>query len=138
MLAVAYGRDQSDTFQVHLPEGCYQGQGFAVNESASTNLATRYGTIPAQHMVAQRANRQEEVTYWVVVGNRFATDEWERKKSKLHYALQRTVPDGVLIRVSSIGSDTHAEYELQRRFIDAMLDGAPQEQRQVLLGEQRS
>jgi EpsI family protein len=138
MLAVAYGRDQTDTLQVHLPEGCYQGQGFAVNESVPALLPTSYGTIPVQHMVAQRDMRHEAVTYWVVVGNRFATDEWQRKKIKLSYALERTVPDGILIRVSSITPDSRAGFALQQKFIDAMLAGAPVRQRQVLLGAQGS
>jgi EpsI family protein len=135
MLALAYGRDQTDTLQVHLPEGCYQGQGFAVNESVPALLPTSFGTIPARHMVAQRDVRHEAVTYWVLVGNRFATDEWERKKIKLSYALERTVPDGILIRVSSITPDDRAGFALQQRFIDAMLGAARARQRQVLIGE---
>jgi len=138
MLAVAYGRDQSDSLQVHLPEGCYQGQGFAIDESVAARLSTSYGTIPVQRMVAQRDVRREAVTYWVVVGNRFATDEWKRKKIKLSYALERTVPDGILIRVSSISRDSGAAFSLQQQFIDAMLAGAPAGQRQVLLGKQES
>lgn len=136
MLAVAYGRDQSDSFQVHLPEGCYQGQGFAVNESAPALVATRAGTIPARHMVAERRERREAVTYWVVVGDRIGTDDWERKKAKLSYALARTVPDGMLVRVSSLSRDPSAAFELQRQFIDAMLDGVPASERARLLGAQ--
>jgi EpsI family protein len=138
MLSIAYGRDQTDALQVHLPEGCYQGQGFAVNESVPALLPTSYGTIPVQHMVAQRDMRKEVVTYWVVVGNRFGTDEWERKKIKLSYALKRTVPDGILIRVSSITPDSHAGFALEQKFIDAMLHGVPAGKRPVLLGEQGS
>lgn len=136
MLSVAYGRDQSNSLQIHLPEGCYQGQGFAVTASAPALLVTSYGLISAQHMLAQRDVRREPVTYWVVVGNRFATDEWQRRKIKLAYALKRTVPDGILIRVSSISGDTDRAFLQQQKFIDAMLAASPARQRQVLLGAQ--
>lgn len=134
MLSIAYGRDQTDSLQVHLPEGCYQGQGFAVNESAPGLMSTSFGTIPVQRMVAQRDRRNEAVTYWVVVGDRLATDEWERKKVKLSYALDRTIPDGILIRVSNISPDNRAGFELQQKFVDAMLAAAPARERRVLLG----
>lgn len=136
MLAIAYGRDQSDNFQVHLPEGCYQGQGFAVNQSEAVRISTRFGAIPAQRMVAERLARREAVTYWLIIGDRFGTDEWERKKSKLSYALKRTVPDGMLVRVSSITPDTQAAFDLQQQFIQAMLDGVPMGRRRFLFGGQ--
>jgi EpsI family protein len=134
MLAVAYGRDQSDSFQVHLPEGCYQGQGFAVNASDPALLRTRAGAIPAQRMVAERRERREAVTYWVVVGDRVGADDWARKKAKLAYALERTVPDGLLVRVSSIGRDPQAAFGMQGRFVDAMLGAMAPRERSVLLG----
>lgn len=137
MLALAYGRDQSDSFQVHLPEGCYQGQGFAVNASDPVLLATGAGSIAARHMVAERRERREAVTYWVVVGDRIGTDEWARKQAKLAYALARTVPDGMLVRVSSIGRDPQAAFALQRQFIDAMLGAVPPLRRALLLGAPR-
>ncbi|WP_312547300.1 exosortase-associated protein EpsI, B-type [Massilia sp.] len=137
MLVVAYGRDQSDSFQVHLPEGCYQGQGFAVHSSAPGSVATPFGAIPAQRMIAERQARREAVTYWVVVGDRLGAGDWERKKIKLAYALERTAPDGVLVRVSSIGSDTRAAFVAQQRFISAMLGAVSGDGRRALLGEGR-
>lgn len=138
MLSIAYGRNQSDSLQVHMPEGCYAGQGFAIGEVAQATLATPFAAIPTHRMVAERQSRQEAVTYWVVVGNRFGTDEWERKKIKLAYALDRTVPDGTLVRVSSISGDSKEAFQLQQRFIEAMLGAMPAPQRQLLLSEQAS
>lgn len=121
MLAMAYGKDQSDSFQVHLPEGCYQGQGFGVNELRSDSLATSYGTVPIERMVAVRQTRTEPVTYWITVGDSVVRNSWDMKKVKMAYAARRTIPDGLLVRVSNITRDKDAGYAAQDEFLGSLL-----------------
>jgi Protein of unknown function (DUF3485) len=56
------------------------------------------------------------------------------KKAKLSYALKGQVPDGILIRISSINFDVDQAYSLQRDFADDMLVALKPEQRARLIG----
>jgi EpsI family protein len=134
MLSIAYGGDQSDNLQIHLPEGCYSGQGFAVSGKIKGILATAFGRIPVARLVASMPGRNEPITYWIVVGSQVALDSWEMKKAKLSYALKGQIPDGILIRISSITSDAEQGYEIQREFADAMLKAVTPEQLSRLIG----
>jgi EpsI family protein len=134
MLSIAYGADQSDNLQVHLPEGCYRGQGFAVSDKQESIMPTLLGQIPVAKLVATKEWRQEPITYWVVVGGEIARNNWEMKKAKLKFALKGQVADGILIRVSSITPDVEHGYGIQRDFSEAMLNAMPPEQRARLVG----
>lgn len=125
MLSIAYGTDQRDNLSVHFPEGCYGGQGFAVGPTSTISLPTKAGNISASRMVATLNNRIEPITYWVVVGDKGVPNSWEVKKVKLAYALRGMIPDATLMRVSSIGGDTSEGYQLQRNFVDQMLQAMP-------------
>lgn len=134
MLSIVYGGNQSDGLQVHLPEGCYRGQGFAVGEKTKGFLNTVFGTIPVARLAARKGPRNEPITYWLVIGNRVAVDGWGTKRAKLLYTLKGQVPDGILIRISSITPDGNQAYSLQRDFAEALLAAVLPEQRERLIG----
>lgn len=134
MLSIAYGTDQSDNVQVHLPEGCYRGQGFAVSNKTESMMQTLFGKIPVAKLIATKEARYEPITYWVVVGGQVARDNWEMKKAKLKFALKGEVADGLLVRVSSVGLDAQRGYEIQREFSEAMLKALTPEQRARMIG----
>jgi len=134
MLSIAYGTDQSDNVQVHLPEGCYRGQGFTVSPKTESMMQTLFGQIPVAKLVATKEMRYEPITYWVVVGGQVARDNWEMKKAKLKFALKGEIADGLLVRVSSISPDAERGYELQREFSEAMLKAVPAKYRAKLVG----
>ena len=134
MLSIAYGADQSDNVSIHLPEGCYRGQGFAVGNKTESVMQTLFGKIPVAKLIATKEARYEPITYWVVVGGQIARDSWEMKKAKLKYALKGEVADGILIRVSSITPDAQRGYEIQREFSEAMLAAIPADYRSRLIG----
>jgi len=134
MLSIAYGADQSDNVAIHLPEGCYRGQGFAVSNKTESMMQTLFGKIPVAKLMATKDSRYEPITYWVVVGGQIARDSWEMKKAKLKFALKGEIADGILIRVSSITPDAQRGYELQREFSEAMLTALTPEQRARLVG----
>jgi EpsI family protein len=134
MLSIAYGADQGDNVQIHLPEGCYKGQGFAVGDKTESAMQTLFGQIPVSKLVATMGPRNEPITYWVVVGGEVARSNWEMKKAKLKHALKGEIADGILIRVSSITPDTDRGYELQREFSESMLAAMPADYRSRLIG----
>jgi EpsI family protein len=134
MLSIAYGGNQSDSLQVHLPEGCYRGQGFAVGEKTKGVLNTSFGAIPVARLAASKGPRNEPITYWIVIGNRPAVEGWGMKKAKLMYTLKGQVPDGILIRISSITPDVNQGYNVQRDFAEALLSALSPNHRERLIG----
>lgn len=125
MLSIAYGMDQRDDLAVHFPEGCYGGQGFAVEKTRAGVLPTQVGNIPVSRTQATLNARVEPITYWVVVGERAVPTSWDVKKIKLSYALRGLIPDATLMRVSSVTGDQQGGYRLQEQFVSAMLASMP-------------
>lgn len=121
MLSIAYGGEQSDALQVHSPEVCYAAQGFEVARNMVGELATRYGALPVKRLMAVKGPRKEPITYWITVGDRATTSGLQQKLAQLRYGLTGRIPDGMLVRVSTIGGDTAEGYALQDRFIHRLL-----------------
>lgn len=122
MLSIAYGSDQSgDGSQVHRPEFCYTAQGFQVMANNVGSLLTQYGTLPVRRLLAVQGRRNEPITYWVTVGDKATLPGIDRKLSQLAYGLTGKIPDGMLVRVSSISGKNDAAYQLQEKFIRDML-----------------
>jgi EpsI family protein len=133
MLSIAYGGDQSDAMQVHRPEVCYASQGFDVFANALGRVATDYGALPVRRLIARSGTRNEPITYWIVVGDRVATGSLEQKLAQLRYGFTGKIPDGMLVRVSSISRDSRA-YEVQDRFVRELLSAVSAEQRARIAG----
>ncbi|MBK6863056.1 MAG: EpsI family protein [Ideonella sp.] len=120
MLSVAYGGDQSDALSAHRPEACYPAQGFEIAASSIGQLQTAVQPLRVRRLVARLGGRMEPITYWVVVGEKTAVTGTEQKLAQLKYSTVGTIPDGMLVRVSSIDPDADRAYELHRRFVDAL------------------
>ena len=134
MLSIAYGGDQSRALQLHLPEVCYVAQGFDLLKSGEGALATRFGALPVKRLVARQNSRIEPITYWITVGDKAVKSSFERKLQRLAYGLSGKIPDGMLVRVSSIQADEEGAYRLQDRFVGQMLDVLDGKDRVRLLG----
>lgn len=134
MVSIAYGGDQSDSLAVHMPEGCYRGQGFQVKPVPTQNIEIRGSHIPLVRMVAEKGPRTEPVSYWIFIGSDFATTRTERKIAQLKSSLYGTIPEGVLVRVSSIGKQIEAEYAIQEQFIELMVSSMSSEDRNRIVG----
>jgi EpsI family protein len=123
MLSVAYGADQRDSLQVHYPEVCYPSQGFELKARQTGELSTSAGTLPVTRLVmALGPQRPEPLTYWVTVGDRVVTSTMQKKMVEMKYSLLAgLVPDGLLIRVSSIDADSSVAFGRQDRFLADLL-----------------
>jgi EpsI family protein len=121
MLSVAYGGDQSDGTRAHRPEVCYPAQGFQMlsGSTAHVELSGRQ-PLKVRRLEAALGSRHEPITYWVLVGHDTATSSTEQKLAQLRYGVRGVIPDGVLIRVSNIGSELEPAYALHDRFIRAL------------------
>jgi EpsI family protein len=134
MLVLAYGGDQSRELQVHRPEVCYAAQGFRVQDAHKVAVRSQFGEVPAMQLVASRSGRIEPITYWVRMGDHIVRGNVEQGITRVRYGLAGSIPDGLLVRVSTIGTDSSTQYELQQRFIQSLLTALTPEGRQYLLG----
>lgn len=134
MLSVAYGGDQSDGMSVHLPEVCYPAQGFELRAARRSVLELQGRRIPVKQLSTRLGGRVEPVTYWLTLGESVAATRTERKLQQIRYGLRGLIPDGMLVRVSSIGADTSAGFALQQRFLSAMTSALPEGIKPRILG----
>ena len=121
MLVVAYGGDQSDALKAHRQEVCYAAQGFEIRNVLNENLRFREKTIPVTRVIAVRGPRSEPVTYWFTMGDRVVLGRLERLMVQVRYGLSGQIPDGMLVRVSSISSSPAQAFNGQEEFISALL-----------------
>lgn len=117
MLSIAFSGNYDKGMQFHRPENCYPSQGFTIETSTSSvEVPTPFGFIDAAQLVARRGQRVEPITYWFVLGDRQARFGLDLRWHQVLYGLSGTIPDGLLIRVSSIGSDIPGEFSAQEAF----------------------
>lgn len=134
MLAIAYGRTQSDALAVHLPDVCYPSQGFDVRETRREMLDLGTHHIPVRRLVTEAPRRPEPLTYWTTVGDHAADGTLQRKLIQMRYGLRGQVPDGLVFRVSSIGSEADAEFLVQQQFVQDLAAAVPDTLRPRLFG----
>jgi EpsI family protein len=135
MLSVAYGGNQiGESLQVHRPEYCYAAQGFQVLSGVVDALSTRFGSLSVRRVVATKGPRHEPITYWLTVGDKATLPGWRRKLVQIGYGLSGRIPDGMLVRISSISPDNEEAYKAQDEFIRALLDRLRAEDRVKVMG----
>jgi EpsI family protein len=136
MLSIAYGRNQNEGMNTHRPEICYPAQGFPIVPGSSqvTTLPFEGRPVKVTKLVAATSTRHEPITYWLIVGDQITTFGRGHKIATLEYGLRGVIPDGMLIRVSSIDPEDEHAFRLQQRFIDDMLAAMTPANRVVVLG----
>lgn len=121
MLSVAYGEDQRDGMQAHLPEVCYPAQGFQLISNSKGVLKLAEGEIPVRRLETFAGQRFEPVTYWTMIGEHATLGGLDKKLTEMQYSLRGQIPDGLLFRVSSINRESSRAFELQALFAASLL-----------------
>jgi EpsI family protein len=134
MLSIAYGKNQSDNLQLHKPEVCYPAQGFKLDNLYRTPLDMSGQIITITRMDTHLGTRFEPVTYWTVVGDHVTTDSINKKLTEMRYGMRGRIPDGMLVRVSSIDRNTELAHRIQGEFAAAMLAAIAPEHRARFAG----
>ena len=138
MLSVAYGGDQSDATRTHRPEVCYPAQGFQIGSSSATVLSIGQHPLRVRTLVARLGARSEPITYWTIVGDRVAVSGTEQKLAQLAYTTTGVVPDGMLVRISTIDADAQRAFSVHRSFINSMSGAIPANLRAQVVGKPAS
>jgi EpsI family protein len=134
MLSITYGSRQTQQLRVHRQEVCYNSQGFAIRNLERTSSRVLGVEIPMTRMVAQRGQRVEPVTYWFTMGDHVVLTHLERELAQLKYVLSGYVPDGYLMRLSSLSRDSQTAYAQQIAFAEEVLQQVDPALRARLIG----
>jgi EpsI family protein len=134
MLSLAYGEEQTDSMRVHSPEVCYPAQGFEMSRPFVKWIAISEQRIPVTQVVATQGSRVEPLTYFISVGDRVVEPNTSRKIAQLSYGLKGQIPDGLLVRVSSIDAETDKAFEIQKDFLLSLHGSLNAEKRQAVFG----
>jgi EpsI family protein len=130
MLSIAYGSDQSnEATAVHRPEFCYSAQGFRVRTLSKETVKIGQTLVPVARVLAQLGQRNEPITYWVTLDEAATLPGVGRKLQQIRYGLRGEIPDGMLVRVSSISTSEPDAFALQQSFLDEMYAAVPAEVR---------
>jgi EpsI family protein len=122
MLLVAYGSAQDYTLQAHLPEVCYPSSGYTLTALERVPIALHPGgTETATFLSAERPDRTEQVLYWMRIGDRFPATLTQERLAVMGANLMGTLPDGILVRLSTIAPDAAAALPQLKAFNQALL-----------------
>lgn len=135
MLSVSYGRRQRGDGILHRPEVCYAGQGFTVERWRDDDGLLQAGgrRIDVTRLLA-RGLRPEPVTYWLVVGTQVVRFGLAWRRATLAYGLRGEIPDGVLVRLSSVDPEPARAFALQQRFVQDLAEALAADAAERLLG----
>jgi EpsI family protein len=136
MLLIAYGPEQNYRLKAHRPEVCYTAQGFRVWDKTEHGLTISDNAAPLKfsRLITQRESRFEPVSYWLRVGNDVSTGVFDNQILRFKYGLRGLIPDGALIRISTIGLPAPQSFELQDRFIKDLLTSITPTAQRFLIG----
>jgi EpsI family protein len=129
MLSIVYSANEWKQ-KIHWPEGCYIAQGFNIVSQSSDVIDTPYGSIPVYRMEADsKHGRIEQVTYWVLHGRSFAQRGLLDRETLFKLERAGNIPDGLLFRISTIGSNLSEESKVQDQFVRSLAASMAQDNR---------
>jgi len=135
MLLMAYGSSQSGMLQIHRPEICYPASGFRLTATHATRIGLGDGhAIPARQFIAHSDTRTEHVLYWTRIGELLPVSWTQQRLAVIRNNLEGYVPDGLLVRVSTISENVAQAQDALETFTRTMLAGLSLNRRRMLIG----
>ncbi len=134
MLSVAYGDDQRGDLQAHKPEVCYPAQGFTLHNNVPAQLSTPFGAIAVRRLETSLGRRKEPVTYWFTVGETAIKNKLQLRMVEIKLGLIGQIPDGLLVRISSIDQNPSRAAQAHDAFAAELLSAVSPQERVYLGG----
>jgi EpsI family protein len=134
MLSLTYGSKQTQQLRAHRQEVCYAAQGFKISGLQRSVDHIGGAEVPLTRMVATQGARVEPVTYWFTTGDRVVLTYLQREMAQFKYALSGYIPDGYLVRISSISAGGSGAFAQQRAFAEELMRAIDPALRARLLG----
>lgn len=135
MLLIAYSNVQDGMLQVHRPETCYPVGGFALSDSRIVDLNVGAARpIPCRFFTASGVSRTEQVLYWTRIGSEIPGRWVDQRMAVVRANIRGEVPDGILVRLSVVGSDAATAVPLLEKFTTDLVRQLPPATRKLFLG----
>lgn len=134
MLLIAYGSAQVGGTELHRPEACYPVAGFKLHRRPNIMLRSSEVPIAARSMTAVGTDRIEQLIYWTRVGKEFPTSSLSQRWSAVRQTLRGSIPDGVLVRMSTLGPDSGPAVVVLQKFGKELLSAGGPALRLMLTG----
>ncbi len=135
MLLIAYSNTQNGMLQLHRPEVCYPAGGYSLSETKIVRVALgSHRDIPTRFFSAEGASRNEQVLYWTRIGEETPTSWIEQRAAVVRANLNRVIPDGILVRVSSALPDFSSAKPLLEEFVSSLVAELTPRARKLLIG----
>ncbi len=135
MISLSYGENQLDSrFNAHRPEYCYKAQGFSTGPSRDELLSIADRELKVRTLLAEKNGRREHITYWMTMSGQPILPGLSRLIQQVKNGLLGEIPDGYLVRVSSLRSSDEDASDTHRTFLDDWLKSLPQNLKVILIG----
>ena len=135
MVVMAYGQTQNDLLQLHRPEVCYASVGFQISGSAVDSVGLRNGaSLPVRELVATNDTRVEPIVYWTRIGDNLPTSGNEQRVAKLKQQIAGIIPDGILVRMSTVADPSKEVFTALRGFAAKLVEAVAPANRALLIG----
>lgn len=121
MFLIAFSSVQQNDVHVHRPEVCYPAGGFPITKNEATSIAFAGREFAARELIASRGGLNERIIYWIRVGKFFPTSWRDQRIVMAMSNLTGSIPDGVLLRVSTIENLESNTSPALRNFLEAFL-----------------
>jgi len=122
--------------KLHRPDVCYDTGGFRVFDAEDVRLEVASGvTIGARRFHATRDDRDEHVLYWTRIGNAFPTNLDSQRLFMLKEGLRGLIPDGVLVRASTLGGTDVTAQQTLSLFARELVESSSPIGRALLVGQ---
>ncbi len=132
MLLLAYNNRQDGMLQVHRPEVCYPVGGFRLTRTQPSTLPLGSESVPSSQFTAISAGRTEHVMYFTRVGEEFPRTWAQQRTAVVQDNIRGIIPDGIMMRLSSLAPDHDRAMDSMRRFADNFYRAADPQLRKLL------
>jgi EpsI family protein len=133
MLLMAYNNRQDGVLQVHRPEVCYPVGGYVLSDTQRVSVPASDRSIPASFFTATGPGRVEQVVYFTRLGGAYPASWAEQRLVVIQENLAGRIPDGVLMRASTLSTDRAASSSMLKAFMGEFIDFAPAGLRNLLV-----
>jgi|KBSSwiStaDraftv2_1062776.scaffolds.fasta_scaffold579787_1 EpsI family protein len=135
MLLMAYGSSQGGMLQIHRPEICYPASGFRLTETRVTSIPLGGGrAVASRSFTGNSDTRTEQVLYWTRIGDLLPTSWTAQRLAAIRSNLAGSIPDGLLVRFSTVSNDAEQAQQTLKLFARAMLEEMTPATRRMLIG----
>lgn len=132
MLLVAQSSSQTGILQIHRPEVCYTAGGYQLSGIERHRIDLPTSPVEAVSLTATNGPRIEHIVYWTRIGDHMPASWREQRLAVARDNLDGKIPDAVMVRVSTFGTnEAEAKAQLDG-FVKALMQSLKPGARKVL------